>query len=238
VFRSTNGRAILYSARLAALRAIFMCYRATYITAILAVLAAGVGGCERDTTHTFRGNLKKSFNKPTPEQYLAMTGSTNPDERREGLAGLARSPRALEVLPLYAAVAGSAGEEVPVRAVAIDVLGRSRDTTHFPVLVVCLDDESPRVRWEAATALDAMPGESAVEPLRRRAISDSAADVRAACAIALRHYNRPDVLTTLARVLNDGNFTVRHTSHKTLVHLVGQDLGHEPEPWLDHVGAR
>lgn len=204
-----------------------------YITVFLAVSTAGVGGCESDTTHTFRGNLKKSFSKPTPEQYLAMTGSSNPDERREGLAGLAKSPRALEALPLYAAVAGSVGEEVPVRAVAIDVLGRSRNATHLPVLVACLDDESPRVRWEAATALDAMPGESAVEPLRRHAIADQSADVRAACATALRHYNQTDVLSTLARALNDGNFTVRHNSHKSLVELTGLDLGHEPQPWLE-----
>ena len=99
-------------------------HRTLYITTFLAVLAAGIAGCEKDTTHTFRGHLKKSFSKPTPEQYLAMTGSTNPDERREGLAGLAKSPQAVdEALPLYAVVAGNVAEEVPVRAIAIGVLG-------------------------------------------------------------------------------------------------------------------
>jgi len=215
-------------------------YRTLFLTASLAVLFAG--GCETDTTHTFRGDLKKSFNKPTPEQYLAMTGSPNPDERREGLVGLAgavKHPRDLgDALGLYAAVAGNEAEEVPVRAVAIDVLGRSQNALYLPVLVACLDDPSPRVRWESAVALERSPGEGAVESLRRHAISDAAPDVRAACAAALRHYPRPDVIATLARTLNDGNFTVRHTSHKTLVTLVGQDLGHEPEPWLNHVAER
>jgi len=211
-------------------------HRTLYIAAFLAVLAIGVAGCEKDTTRTFRGEMKKSFSKPTPEQYLAMTGSPNPDERREGLAGLAKNPKTLsEALPLYAAVAGNEGEEVPVRAVAIHALGRAGNTLHLPVLVACLDDESPRVRWEAATALDQLPGKPAAEPLRRLVIADPAADVRAACATALRHYNQPDVIASLARALNDGNFTVRHNAHKTLVEITGKDIGHEPKPWLELV---
>ena len=208
-------------------------------TCLVALASIVVAGCETDTTHTFRGDLKKKFNKPTPEQYLAMTASSNPDERREGLVGLAgsvKAPRDLgDALALYAAVAGNAAEEVPVRAVAIDVLGRSRNSLYLPVLVACLDDDSPRVRWEAATALDSSPGEAAIEILRRRTIADDVPGVRAVCATALRHYNRPDVLTTLARSLNDGNFTVRHNSHTSLVALTGLNLGYEPQPWLDHV---
>ncbi|MCL2700495.1 MAG: HEAT repeat domain-containing protein [Phycisphaerae bacterium] len=200
-------------------------------TCLAALFAAG---CERDTTHTFRGDLAKSFNKPTPEQYLAMTASPNPDERREGLIGLAKSPRASEALALYAAVAGNEAEEVPVRAVALGVLGQSRDAAHLPVIVTCLDNDSPRIRWEAATALDNLPGEAAVGPLRRRTIADEAANVRAACATALRHYNRPDVLTTLARALNDPQFAVRNASHKSLKELTTLDLGYDPQPWLDH----
>lgn len=204
----------------------------TVVCTLLMLLA---GGCENDTTHTFGEGFRKSLNKPTPAQYMAMTGSDNPDERREGLLGLAQNPRAFDskVLKLYAVVAAAKNEEVPVRAVALDVLGRAGDPTYLAVVVGCLEDESPRVRWEAANALDGVHGDLAVEPLRRHVVTDESAQVRTACAVALRHYRRPDVCMTLARVLNDGDFTVRYRAHSSLVQLAGKDLGRETDPWLE-----
>ena len=199
------------------------------------LLSAVTIGCDDGTTHTFSGDMKKKFENLTPAQLMAMVSDENPDVRREGLLGLSKHPEAFDdkALKLYAFIATTTAEEVPVRAVCLDVLGRAGNAKYLPTVVQCLDDDSPRVRLEAAMAMDGVHGPEAVEPLRRHVVSDDSAEVRTACAKALRAYKQQDVTATLARVLNDGDFSVRYRAHTSLVEITAKDLGTETDPWLD-----
>lgn len=157
------------------------------------------------------------------------------DRRREGIVALSQHPRGLDEQPckLYANVAANPREDVNVRAAAVDALGRSGRTEHCGGVAALLEDPSDLLRWRAAVALDTLPGEAAIEPLRKHALSDRLLDVRVAATQALRHYRRQDVAYTLLGCLNDRDFSIRFKAHGSLVQVTGQDLGYRPGDWRD-----
>jgi len=81
-------------------------------------------------------------------------------------------------------------------------------------------------------ALDLVPGPAAVEPLRRQGGDDTSADVRTACAKALRRYTTRPAVQTLIRLLDDSSYQVRHQASKSLEEATGRDLGPEPSAWM------
>ncbi|MBL7134623.1 MAG: HEAT repeat domain-containing protein, partial [Phycisphaerae bacterium] len=63
--------------------------------------------------------------------------------------------------------------------------------------------------------------------------SERSPDVRAACARALRHYRRTDVVAVLAEAVEDEkeDLLVRWHAHDSLVEIVGVDRGWARSDW-------
>lgn len=211
------------------------------LACLAAVLLAG--GCDKDgksggldaLDKLTLDNLAKKLIGPSPSQYREMAFDPNdPDRRRQGIIGLSKKERGLKepYLRGYAAILKTDREPL-VRAAAVRALGKARDPNYIEDVARALFDRSDAVRHDAAVALDGLTGAVAVEPLRNRAVNDTDQDVRAAAARALRHYRRDDVVRALVECLADRQFGVRHEAHASLVALVGQDRGYEPQDWGD-----
>jgi len=154
------------------------------------------------------------------------------DRRREGVSMLSKRDWGLQepYLKGYATLLQN-DSDPSVRSAAVLALGRAGDRTYLPDVIHALDDTSPAVRWDAAVALDNMPDETAIDPLREHVRKDPAVDVRATCARALRHYPQKSVVATLKRCLLDSDFSVRYQAHEAMVEIVGHDWGYEFTDW-------
>jgi HEAT repeat protein len=192
--------------------------------ALLLVVAAG---CSKDEGG--RLSLRRTTAEDMAEQMFDLE---DPDRRREGILALSEKDYGLRepYLAGYALILES-DENPLVRAAAARALGKSQDPNYVPHLAAAMEDPTVVVRWDAAAALDRNPGPGAVDPLMEHAVGDESMDVRAASADALKHYSRAEVISTLRRALGDDEYGVRHRAHQSLVHIVGRDLGHEPEDW-------
>lgn len=166
----------------------------------------------------------------TPE--VLETRSKDPDFRRDTINKVSRMPQGQREpwLKAYSILLDRDGDPT-VRGACARALGKARATAYVPDLAKALSDPSPMVRWDAAAALDNVPGPAAAAPLSLHAVQDSSANVRGACARALRHYRRPEVVRTLATCLEDDDFAVRYQAHGSLVEITGQDRGFGPDDW-------
>jgi HEAT repeat protein len=72
------------------------------------------------------------------------------------------------------------------RRLLVDLAGRLEDPTARRFLLAALEDDSPAVRAEAATALGDRGFREALRPLLERRASDASPEVRRAAAGALR----------------------------------------------------
>ena len=212
---------------------------------VLALGALGCGGRSGAGGLSLR-NLRSRFIGPTPSEQVAMAFDTDdPDRRREGIVLLSKHDWGLAEPYLKGYAAQLRSDENPlVRSVAARALGRAGDPKYFPDLVAALSDESKTVRWDAAVALDGLiPAArrqpdvlaTAVGPLQTHATRDPAVDVRAAAAVALRHFGTKDVVRTLLLCLSDPRMGVRYRAHASLVEIAGLDFGYEPEDWASVV---
>ena len=154
------------------------------------------------------------------------------DNRREGVVGLAKRDWGLQdpYLKGYAVLL-SEDRDPTVRSAAVRALGASGDQTYLTDIILALHDKHEQVRWDAAVALDNVLGEEAIEPLCEKANEDSSDSVRRCSAKALRHYRKKQVIKTLARCLDDDALGVRYTAHKSLMEILGRDVGTESENW-------
>jgi len=210
--------------------------RAIVTASLLACLAGGSIGCEKGGSAMQRlGRAFRLEKKPGPEKqvsqlYLGKTG----DERREALVAVSSQDWGLqEPYPAKYASMLKDDPDPSVRGAAAGALGRSGQVKYLPDVVAGLEDESARVRWDSAAALDILIGPAAVDPLRKHATEDTSTDVRAACAKALRNYREKPVVRTLMRCLGDDAFAVRHRAHSSLAEMTGRDLGYDPEKWAE-----
>ncbi len=202
----------------------------------LACLAGGAGGCGAGGFWEKIGFKRK----PSPQEQVEMVyASKDPDVRREGIALLSSNSWGLKEIYLkkYAEILRT-DKDASVRGVAVRALGRSGNNKFLDDVVAAMSDESDSVRWDAAVALDRLVGPAAVGPLRICAVRDPSADVRAACARALRNYPEEPVRRTLAACLRDKAFAVRYQAHASLVRITGRDMGYEPENWSGVAGAK
>ncbi|MCD4825823.1 MAG: HEAT repeat domain-containing protein [Phycisphaerae bacterium] len=209
----------------------------TFLAAVLALsLAAGCSD-EQKKDMTLQSGMEKLFgvNKDTPEEQAAGAfNEKDPDVRRTAIEQLSHKRWALRdpYLKRFSVLAQQKHEPDPsVRAVAVRVLGKAGDRKYMPQMIMALRDESPVVRWDAATVLNRLPDKDAVVLLQKLAIQDKSLDVRAAAARALRHYRTDSVYRTLLRTLDDDDFTVRAAGHKSLVFQTGHDKGYDPQNW-------
>ncbi len=122
-------------------------------------------------------------------------------------------------------------DDTLVRSAAVRALGKAGDVTYLSNVVRALGDKSGQVRWDTAVALDNLVGDEAVGPLRRGALRDESADVRAACAKALRNYRTKPVAQTLRQCLEDEEFAVQYQAHESLVEMTGKDFGYDIMEW-------
>lgn len=198
------------------------------------ILLSSVGGCSDETGRlSWDNSFKDAFAGSAGGNPSDMAMDPNDaDKRRLTIVKMSSVPWGLkEPYTKFYAAALAGDRDALVRASAATALGKAGDSNYVDALAAAMNDPSPAVRWDAAIALDKVKGESAVEPLRRHAFDDESADVRAACAKALRHYRSTEVGNTLVKCLDDGSFGVRHRAHATLVELTGQDVGFGSFEW-------
>ena len=193
-----------------------------------AVLLVCVSGCGKGKPLT----LKRPFG-PSRDELVAMAFDTeDPDKRRKGIVALSSRRWGLREPHLkgYATILRTDRDQT-VRSAAVRALGQAGDANHLDDVVQALSDESAMVRWDTALALAGVRGPAAEKPLRNHALTDSSADVRAACAQTLRHYRSRRVVRTLVSCLDDANVAVRHNARKSLVKLTGIDMGADSRAW-------
>jgi len=194
------------------------------------VLAAGCG--RHNAASSFQGPAWK-LSGPSPVEHIAGAFDPgDPDKRREGIVALSERSWGLKepYLRGYAALLRSDASPV-VRSAAVRALGKAREPSYLPDVAAALEDESADVRLDAAVALNTLVGEAAIGPLVRGAQGDGSDDVRAACAWALRHYPRPEVLLALRGSLGDPAYVVRYEARRAMESLAGRDFGPEPDDW-------
>lgn len=165
----------------------------------------------------------------------------DPDRRREGLQELADSRFGGDepYLVAYRTALGPPPEapagDPTVRAAALRALGRHGGAADLPIAIAYLEDDSPFVRWEAARALEHLPGQATglVRALTTVVIDvDQPSDVRQAAARALARQRNPLAFDALVTTLADSDFAVVHAAQRSLQTLTGQDdLGVEPGEW-------
>ena len=200
----------------------------------LLLLAGLVCGCPKGGEDVTLDAMKKKMYGPTPTELVAMAFDPNdPDRRREGIAQLSGKGWGLQepYLKGYATVLENDGSP-PVRSAAVTALGMAGDVKYLANIVMALSDSSASVRWDAATALDKVTGDAAMDPLQRHAVDDPSSDVRMCCARALRHYRAMEVIKTLVRCMGDEAFAVKYAAHASLVELTGMDPGKNAEDWF------
>ena len=197
----------------------------------LLTLAMGCGDETGKVTwdNPFKDVMSNDAGKDTVDKAMDPNDA---DKRRSAIVTLSSRPWCLkEPYTKFYAAALAGDRDALVRAAAATALGKCGDPNYVDTLAAAMDDTSTTVRWDTAIALDKVIGESAVDPLRSGAVEDKSADVRAACAKALRHYRRTDVGRALVKCLDDNAFGVRHAAHASLVELTGQDVGFGSYEW-------
>jgi len=210
-------------------------------TAMLSCVAGGAVGCGKDG---FDSSVLRDtpWSEKTPgadEQVGMMYSGKTADERREGIGLVAGHQWGLKEPYLRKYAEMLKGDlDASVRGAAALALGRSGQAKYLPDVVSAISDSSDQVRWDAAAALDGLVGPAAVDPLRKHAVEDSSAEVRACCAKALRHYRDKRVEQTLIECLMDESFAVCFQAHASLVELRGCDLGYEPGAWLSAAAGK
>lgn len=166
------------------------------------------------------------------------------DVRREGIVEMSHRWWGLgaKALKGYARIARAGVEAPTVRGAALRAMAQAGDDAkpHVKeVLAALADRKSTHVRWDAAVALDSIPDDQAVKPLTvhvkwdsERRSGEPSPDVRTACARALRHYRKTEVVAALAVVLEDDeDYAVRREAHESLVRIVGVDRGWNTRDW-------
>ncbi len=195
----------------------------------LLVAVVFVSGCTKNMDAAF----KEYFSGP-PTKVMAAKAfdPDSADNRREGVVFLANKDFGLKepYLKGYAMLLRTDDDPL-VRSAAARALGKAGDVTYLSNVVRALGDRSVQVRWDATVALDNLVGDEAVDPLRRGAIRDESADVRAACAKTLRNYRTKPVAQTLRQCLEDEEFSVQYQAHESLVGMTGKDFGYDILEW-------
>ncbi len=184
--------------------------------------------------------IKAHLLPPSPQEQVAMaTDQNDADKRRQGIILLSNNSWGLDdkYLKYFATLAGHDPDPL-VRSAAVMALGKSQNATYLNEVVSALSDPSPVVRADAAQVLDSMTGQQAVQPLLKHALSDSAINVRAYCARALRHYPQGEVVKTLVQCLGQEDFGVRYQAHASLVEITHCDMGYEENAWAAIAAGR
>ena len=211
---------------------------------ILPVLC-GCGGKIEDAGFKVKGFFGM-FSRPHPKVLTryAFDEEVDPDTRRKAIITLSSYEWGLTETYLN-------GYDVILRAemrkprdrrdpalmsATIGALGRGKNPKYVPVLVLALRFAlAPRVRWDAAVALNDVIDDKAIAQLCKSSdpSEEDSVDVRVACCRALGNYRRQDVVDTLiSRLASSEDFAVRYRARETLVGLCGRDYGPNYTDWV------
>ena len=195
------------------------------LTLLTATILAGCSG---------EGFMARIFPPSSTKMVAMATDPDDPDRRRQGIVMLSERSYGLneEFVDVYRDIMLTDADPT-VRSVAARAVGRSANPKYLPDLVKAFGDANADVRRNVAVALDNVTGPEAVPALTDRATRDESKDVRAAAALALRHYREIEVVRTLISALSDESFTVQYQARRARGQLTGRDLGYSPRPWIE-----
>jgi len=184
---------------------------------------------------TQQDGLLSMFAPPSPQTAAAWaTDPYDPDLRYKGTVLLGTASWGGEPLYLRLFEQHAKDPEANVRVAAMRALGNHGGPEHAPILIEGLSDGEPRVRVEAARALQRIYAPNvAVDALVRsvRQEREESAEVRTQAATALGQYPANRVAQELIAALADRSLAVNHASLNSLRILTGQDFGYDRRAW-------
>jgi len=99
-------------------------------------------------------------------------------------------------------------------------------------------DDQELIRLEAADALGNVPDPDAIPMLVAHLSNvEPSADVRIACAEALRNYHTHEAMQALIDELNDEDFGLAWQARQSLELLTGQDFRYDAKAWMNYLAA-
>jgi len=217
-------------------RLIDRCITATLIAALLAPLltlgCSSGGRSGGDDTSPIVGLFESTFPDSPSTVARRAFNVYDADERRRSVNELASAPFGGQppYLKLYRLLLDD--PDPTVRAACLRALGKHGEPADVARVVPYMNDRTDFVRVEAATALQRLHHEDAVEPLIRALQNDEHADVRVAAASALAQYPQQRVFQALIGALADREYAVINQSVRSLRTLTGQDYGEDGSKWL------
>lgn len=212
-------------------------------TTLVAVSLAAMLGCGADESMRGATSLLQLSRGASPEEAARMAiDPWDADARAKGTMLLANGYFGGEP-PYRALYLDRTGDADPnVRAAALRGLALHGQPEDVPVIAELLADDNPRVRLEAARALQRVHNPDAVEALILSTQLPVAGSpersgepepiVRAEAANALGQYAEPRVVVPLISALDDRFLAVNRAAHASLHTLTGQDFGLDRKAWF------
>jgi hypothetical protein len=169
-----------------------------------------------------------------------MADTRSPDNQREGMLRLTDFEFARRGIYIkgYEILARNGGD-FTVRAAGLRALNRCRARGYTVLFLESLSDDQELVRLEAADALGNIPDPDAIPLLvvHMGADAEPSADVRIACAEALRNFHTVEVMRDLTEELDDQDFGVAWQARQSLELLTGQDFRYDAKAWLNYLSS-
>jgi HEAT repeat protein len=164
-----------------------------------------------------------------------MVDLDSPDQSREGIYRIAEFMQESGVRDAYInflIVDAHTSKDYTVRAAALRVLNEFRIKSAVPVAIENMEYPESLVQLEAAKALANIPDPAAIPTLVRH-LKDTVAnaDVRIACADALRNFNQADSTDALTAMLGDMDFSVAYQAHESLRIATFHDFQYDKLQW-------
>ncbi|MFN7374211.1 MAG: HEAT repeat domain-containing protein [bacterium] len=191
------------------------------------------------------------FGPPTPGAAARdMVDPFDPDKRYRGMSRISAAPWGGEdvYVNIYAQAIQN-DDDAGVRGVAAKALGNHGSPDQVKLILPLLKSPDPRVRQQAARALQRVHNTEAIGPLVEALlgrpdpdrppivgrpallIPEPDKDVRAAAADALGQYADPVAAAALVKGLSDDDLLVSRNARRSLRTLTGKDFGFDAKAW-------
>ncbi|MBN2563004.1 MAG: hypothetical protein JXQ75_18935 [Phycisphaerae bacterium] len=220
--------------------------------ACLLVATVVLGGCSSNK----RGGWFKK--RQTSSDYLKLALEAEcPDERREGVIGLAGSDDAATewATKVFDTIART-DTDMMVRCAAVRAMLPSANADRVPTLLKLLNStrggvEGVRpapgpVRWEAAKLLlfivdarayDESQRRRIVQTLLDRLADDDDRNVKLTVIDTLAYFKERPIPTALIGAMEEGDYAVKHAAERALIALTGTRHYHDPVAWRTWLDA-
>ena len=168
---------------------------------------------------------------------LRMVNPDSADARREGIYRLSdfmfeRDFGVRDAYINYMIEAARVDKDYTVRAAALRTLNRFRIKRAVPAAIADMEFPESLVRLEAAKVLANIRDTDAMAPLiRHLQIPAENADVRIACADALRNFDQVTSTDALVDALGDSDFSVAYQAHQSLRIVTFHDFQYDKLQW-------